>query len=204
MNYNVINSGVIGNTSCDLCRRFASVAAEVSAGDTVVLLTGINDMLFPGHIISIDEYKENLLELINDFAACEVKTVLASVPEICVRRYFVAYPDSPVPDPAAALAAADAVIRETAAEKACRIWDIRKVLGNNMDYRLDDGMHLSPAGAEAAASALAETVKKVMKTGGTVLCLGDSLFYGPWLRGRGRSEPDGESVPSCLCRLLNS
>ena len=42
-----------------------------------------------------------------------------------------------------------------------------------------------------------------MPGGGTAVCFGDSLFYGPWLKGRGRADVDGENIPGVLNRILN-
>lgn len=204
MQYTVINAGIIGNTLRELRQRFPDAVSLLNAGDTVVILSGINDMLYPGHITGIAEYEKQLQDLIGSFQADGIRVVIGTVPQIDAGKYFTAYPDTPVSDPGAVLANADCVLREVSARNLCRIWDLRKILGNETVYRLNDGMHLSPAGAEAAAATLADTVRKVMKTGGTVLCFGDSIFFGPWLKGRGKADPDGETIPSVLARILNS
>ena len=203
MKYKVINAGIIGNTLRELRQRFAGGVSMLTAGDTVVILSGINDMLYPEHIISLEEYKENMGGLAEDFRNAGMNVVIATVPQISAEKYFSAYPGTPVADPDTILEAADDTVREIALCSGYRLWDIRRILGNNMQYRLEDGMHLSAAGAETAAEVLAEIIRKKMKDGGTVLCFGDSIFYGPWLKGRGKADPDGETLPSYLARCLN-
>ena len=203
MKYFVHNAGIIGNTLREIKERTADAAVLAGRGGVVVLLSGINDMLYPGHITTLDEYGENLRSVVGEIQNYGHGTVLAAVPAIDTEKYFAAYPDTPVMDPASALAAADCTVREVAAESACRIWDIRRVLGDNAAFRLEDGMHLSAAGALAAAEALAPIVRRLIPEGGDIVCLGDSLFYGPWLKGRGKAEPDGETIPSRLAFILN-
>lgn len=201
--YTVVNAGRIGDTVVELAARAGETFASAAPGSMAVVMTGINDMLYPGHILPDEEFRIRHRELCRELRAGGLRVAVSTVPGIDAGKYFKAYPETPVSDPAAAIAAVNAMIRDNAVESALRVWDCAGAIGDDPALRLEDGMHLSAAGCVRAAASLARLVAVMLPEGGTTVCFGDSLFYGPWLRGRGRADADGETVPGVLNRLLN-
>lgn len=81
----VINSGVSGDNSLDMKNRFE---ADVTphAPDMVFILAGTNDCLVPGKILTPDEYKTNVLWMVNRSIEIGAIPVIWNIPP-CIDSY---------------------------------------------------------------------------------------------------------------------
>ena len=71
----VFNAGFPGDTTLELLKKFQRDVA-VREPDLVVLLIGSNDMLYPGHMLTIGEYCKNLNTLLDRTAVIGADVIL--------------------------------------------------------------------------------------------------------------------------------
>ena len=65
-----------------------------------------------------------------------------------------------------------------------------------------DGLHLTPEGCRLAAELTFEVIRREHLPCSCIVCFGDSLTYGPWLKGRGTAAEGAEPYPARLAALL--
>ncbi len=200
MEIEVVNAGMPGDTTVEVLRRFDRDVAARNP-DWCALLIGLNDMLYPGHRLTPGEYGTNLTRLFRRLAATGCRVVAGTLPPVDPARFLEQYP---IPDdPLAAIAAGNRVLEEIAGDLDVALWEVRAVIAADPGTMLlPDGMHWTAAACDAAARSLAELLAPQLKGGETILCLGDSLTYGVYLKGRGSARSDAETYPGRLAFLL--
>lgn len=214
----VFNAGYPGDTTRELLARFERDAAS-RLPDLVILWVGLNDMLYPGHTVEPEEFRRNYRRLVlrcRDLDAAVAAGTLTPRINAYLLENFPGVADFPE-TPDVRVERGETIIRELAAElelplmefgAAIRSRPVAEVpesyLRNQSNSGMHDGLHLTPAGCEAAARCAFQVIQSESLPHERVLCFGDSLTYGPWLSGRGTAHPDAQTYPGQLARLLNS
>ena len=75
-NYEIINEGVDGETSRDALKRVTKIIAHNP--EIVILGFGMNDC-DRSNDISVEEYKENMSKIIQEFRTCNIETIILTV-----------------------------------------------------------------------------------------------------------------------------
>jgi len=211
----VFNAGFPGDTTVELLKRFHRSAAEKQP-DVVLLLIGSNDMFYPGHILESETYRQNLnalLDRINNIdSECILFTAPRFLPELLVENYPATL-EHPL-SLEQRLEAVNTVIRNTADERNINLIDLYSLI-DPVDDSIDslimnpansgrrDGMHLTAAGTRIMARAAAEMIRQYFPQAEKIVCLGDSITYGVYLRGKGTANIDAETYPGLLGKLLS-
>ncbi len=74
----VVNGGRGGNNTRHLLKRVDNVLTE-SKPDVVLLMVGTNDALNSKAMVPVDEYRKNLLALIEKFRAADAQPMLMTI-----------------------------------------------------------------------------------------------------------------------------
>ena len=199
----VINAGVGGNTTKALLRR---VDADVIAKSPslVVLLAGTNDALNSNVLATPDEVRRNLEALCDRLRAASALLLVLPPPfhepDLMTRHEAKKYGDLP---PAKRRAEVRRIAREVAAARGVPVVDLDPVfagergpgeaassfLRNAANCGVRDGVHPTPDGYRAIASAVAEAIRANRLPTTRVVCFGDSITKGAGA-GPGGSYPD--------------
>lgn len=211
----VINAGKGGNNTRHLLKRVDTELAE-SKPDLVVLMVGTNDALNSKAMVPVDEYRENLLELITKFRAANAQTVLMTIvpcyaPYVIERHGEEAFAEQ---SPDQHVATINAVIREVAATEKLALVDLNHIftaigepadgetslLRNQANSSSRDGVHPTRDGYRVIATAAFLAIESLQKKPQRVLCFGDSITFGAGMQGAGTAT--GDTYPGMLARLL--
>ncbi|MBE6380380.1 MAG: hypothetical protein E7047_05580 [Lentisphaerae bacterium] len=212
----VSNAGFPGDTTLELLKKFQrDVAAREP--DLVVLLIGSNDMLYPGHMLTIGEYCKNLNTLLDRTAVIGADVILMTAPHFITALLLENYPQTieHALSPETRLVLLNDAIKAIAAERQLELVDLYELIAPvdmspesmilnpaNSDRR--DGMHFTAAGNRAVALAVYEKIRKYFSEKRRIICWGDSLTYGVYMPGKGTADPAALTYPGILCKLLNS
>ncbi len=157
-NIKVVNSGISGDTTVNLMRRFLQFYYEKP--EWIICMIGTNDASLHGDnplgtVISAAETERNLA-LLRNYAASIAQwvwiTPYAVIPENFAKHWFLSTLHIEIrPDDLTAVI--DAVRRQPDP-----VVDLPKALGSvaNPEYMMDDGLHPSLAGQKAIVRALVE------------------------------------------------
>ena len=215
MDFQVFNAGFPGDTTLELLKRFQRDVVSQQP-DLVVLLIGSNDMLYPGHMLSIESYRRNLNTLLDRIAYVGSDAMLMTAPRFVTRLLLETYPatlEHKYP-PEERLIMLNNVIRDVAAERGIELVDLYKLIDpadesagslllNEANSNRRDGMHFNAQGNQVVAENVCKCILKYYPDARRIVCLGDSLTYGVYMPGKGTSEPDALTYPGILCRLLS-
>ncbi len=218
MQINVFNAGWPGNGTTELLNRFeADVAFQQPDG--VLLLAGLNDMLYPGHTVPPEQFRHNLETLVQRCRNIGAWCVLGTLPPLYMPFFLEQFPSDEwsAADPAAKIDTANGIIREVAGNFELELWDVRAVIsarpvGESADSLVmnpansgrRDGMHWTAAGADAVAAAAFNLICPRCRDGQRLVCFGDSLTYGVYLRGKGTADSTGQTYPGRLAVRLEA
>ena len=211
----VYNAGIPGDTTAELLQRFDRDVA-VHQPDVVCLLIGSNDMLYPGHMLELDEFRSNLENLLDRISDLDSGVILMTAPRFITSLLLENYPDTAAhpQSPEKRLEQLNCTIREVALLRGIAVVDLYKLIDpvdespesmilNWANSRRRDGMHLTAAGNEAAARAAAGVCRRRFPEAGCIVWLGDSLTYGVYMPGKGSARADAQTYPGILCKLLS-
>ena len=212
----VYNAGFPGDTTLELLKRFNRDVVSREP-DLVVLLVGSNDMLYPGHMLEIDEYRKNLNALLDRIAAINAGCILMTAPAFLTELLLENYPGAnnhPLA-PEARLALLNQTICEVASERNIELVDLNKLITpvdesaeslilNIANSNRRDGMHFTVEGNRVTAQAVFALIKKYFAETRCIVCFGDSLTYGVYMKGKGSAALDAETYPGQLAGLLNN
>ena len=212
----VYNAGFPGDTTLELLKRFNRDVVSREP-DLVVLLVGSNDMLYPGHMLEIGEYRKNLNALLDRISAINAGCILMTAPAFLTDLLVENYPGTvghPL-SPEARLELLNQTICETAYERNIELVDLNKLITpvdesaeslilNIANSNRRDGMHFTVEGNRVTAQAVFELIKKCFAETRCIVCFGDSLTYGVYMKGKGSAELDAETYPGQLAGLLNN
>ena len=214
----VYNEGFPGDTTRELLSRFSD-SVTVHHPELVILWCGINDMLYCGHTLPPEDFRKNFCNLVRRCRA-EGAAVLAGNTIPNIREYLLEqfpgiaeFPETPE----TRLAIADEIIEQICSDETVPLADLRGVvsslpvgecpesfLRNEANSGRRDGLHLTSPGYAAVAAAFYSQIDRHHLPHGSVVCYGDSLTYGVYVRGKGKALPfpEGETYPSHLAARL--
>ncbi len=213
----VINAGKGGNNSRHLLARVDAVLAE-STPDLVVLMVGTNDALNSKAMVPDEEYRKNLLTLIEKFRAAGAQPVLMTIlpchaPYLINRHGEEAFAKA---SPDERIATVNAAIREIAATERLPLIDLNRIftaigepgegaaslLRNQLNSNSADGVHPTRDGYRVIATAVFQKIESMKKKPTRVLCFGDSITFGAGMDGAGTAT--GDTYPGMLAQLLSA
>ena len=212
----VINAGKGGNNTRHLLKRVDAVLAETKP-DLVVLMVGTNDALNSRAMVPAEEYRQNILTLIEKFRTAGAQPVLMTIlpchaPYVIDRHGQAAFADE---SPDQRIAAMNAVIRDIAAREQLPLIDTHRIytaigdpgasatslLRNAENSNSTDGVHTTRDGYRIIATAVFQELRSLKKAPARILCLGDSITFGAHMEGAGTAT--GDTYPGMLAKLLN-
>lgn len=212
----VINAGYPGDTTRELLARFDRDVTPHSP-DLVILWAGVNDMLYCGHTVPPKEFRRNFRRLVHRCRIPGSAVAAGTLPPRINAYLFEQFPGAaldPVP-PDERVECANEILRELSAELDFPLIDFEglvrsrpvaeepaSLLRNFSNSGMRDGLHLTPEGYRLAAELAFEVIRREHLPCSCIVCFGDSLTYGPWLKGRGTAAEGAEPYPARLAALL--
>ena len=212
--FRVYNAGWPGDTTVELLERFdRDVAARLP--DLVCLLVGSNDMLYPGHMLDLATFRANLEVLLDRIAETGAKTIMFTAPRFLQSLLIENFPDT-IKHPLSTLERLERLndtIREIAAMRGNVLVDLYKLIDpvdesanslilNVANSGRRDGMHFTAVGCAVTAEAVYKICAKRYPQAHSIVCFGDSLTYGVYMKGKGTADPDADTYPGQLYKLL--
>ena len=209
----VYNAGRPGDTTVEVAARFdRDVTARKP--DLVYLLIGGNDMFYPGHILMPERYRENLAQLAERVLG-EAKLVLFTIPAF-YRPFLIENFPATIDHPLSTterFERVNAVIRETAERFGVPLIALDELISpvdetaeslvmNEANSGRRDGMHLTERGLQVMAEAAFGVWRRRFAEARSIVCLGDSITYGVYMKGKGTAETDAETYPGKLHRMI--
>jgi lysophospholipase L1-like esterase len=215
--FEVINRGMRGYSVGKVAQAWPKVLKDVPAPDVVVLLVGTNDMINSEYLTPLDTFRERYDALVDALRKTSKHVVVATLPPAVEEHLFRRHKKELYKgeSPNERIQQANKIIKEIAEQKGCTLVDLDSVFapgtweeGNPQGLLTTaaasgrpDGVHPNTAGARKIGEAVAERIKSLGLTGGTIICLGDSITYGGGLPGEGTTE--GETYPAVLKQTLS-
>ena len=212
----VVNAGYPGDTTRELLARFDRDVAPHHP-DLVLLWAGVNDMLYCGHKVPPEIFRRNFRRLVQRCRISGSAVAAGTLPPRINAYLFEQFPDAaldPVP-PDERIECANAILRDLSAELDFPLIDFERLvrsrpvaedpaslLRNFSNSGMHDGLHLTAEGCRLSARLAFEVIRREHLPCSCVVCFGDSLTYGPWLKGRGTAAEDAEPYPARLAALL--
>lgn len=212
----VINSGAGGHNTRRLLARVDTVVAA-SKPDVVLLMVGTNDALNSKAMVPVDEYRKNILTLIEKFRAAKAQPILMTIlpchaPYLIERHGEEAFAKE---SPDERIAAINTAIREIAAAEKLPLIDIHHIytaigepgdganslLKNTANSNSTDGVHPTLDGYRVIATAAFQKLQSLENAPTRILCFGDSITFGAGMEGAGTAI--GDSYPGLLAKLLD-
>lgn len=189
----VINAGVGGNRSSQLLKRLnRDVLAHHPTA--VVLMVGTNDRLNSGGFVSAENYKKNVITLIDKIQASGAKVVLMTPPPCIPELLFNRHDPKKYADqsPNERMQEVCTILLEISKQKQIPLIDFHQyliqnkiadkqktsVLRNIANSGIKDGVHLTPAGYQLLAKLVAKKLLQEKIDVKKVICFGDSLTQG--------------------------
>jgi len=210
----VLNKGIPGQTALQGLKRFDRDVLAAKP-QWLILYFGMNDAL--NQNVPVDRFVEAMEEMIEKADAGGVKHVVLVTPNPFIEAYLIErHPKhSEVKDLKGHLEKYEQAIREMARKHNLPLVDLKKMvlenggatekaislIRNPLNSNARDGIHLTAKGYQLFADLFEPVFKGNIGSGETVVCLGDSLTFGSFMKGEGTST--GETYPAFLKVLLN-
>ena len=189
----VINAGVGGNRSSQLLKRLnRDVLAHHPTA--VVLMVGTNDRLNSGGFITADNYRKNVITLIDKIQAGGAKVVLVTPPPCIPELLFNRHDPKKFADqsPVERMQEVRTILLEISKQRKIPLIDFHhyliqhkiadqqktSVLRNIANSGIKDGVHLTPAGYQLLAKLIANKLSQEKIDVTKIICFGDSLTQG--------------------------
>ncbi|MCH9656349.1 MAG: SGNH/GDSL hydrolase family protein [Planctomycetes bacterium] len=189
----VINAGVGGNRSSQLLKRLnRDVLAHHPTA--VILMVGTNDRLNSGGFITAENYRKNVITLIDKIQAGGAKVVLITPPPCIPELLFNRHDPKKFADqsPVERMQEVRTILLETSKQKKIPLIDFHQyliqhkiadqkkssILRNIANTGIKDGVHLTPAGYQLLAKLVAQKLTAEKIDVKKVICFGDSLTQG--------------------------
>lgn len=212
----VLNKGVPGNNSSDLLRRMNS---DVIANhpDLVIIMIGTNDLLNTKKMICVDDFSHNLERLTDSLSLHGAEVVLISPPPIDTVYLFERHDRSKYDQiPVQKLENGRNAMKTLCEKKGLLFIDLfshlqelqipkhetDNIIRNRKNSGANDGIHFTVAGNELLAQFIfSKLLTKYGSLGNLkIICLGDSITYGVYMKGAGTSKDD--TYPAVLEKLI--
>ena len=215
--FEVNNRGMRGYSVGKITQAWPKVLKGGLPPDVVVLIVGTNDMINSEYLTPLDTFRNQYETLVDTLQKSAKHVVLGTLPP-CVEEHLFRRHKRELykgESPNDRIQKANTIIRDIAKQKGCTLVDLDSVFapgtweeGNSQGLMTTiaasgrpDGVHPNAAGARKIGEAVAERIKSLGLSGGTVTCLGDSITYGGGLPGEGTTE--GETYPAVVRKILN-
>lgn len=213
---NVLNKGIPGNSTKDLLIRISDDVIAFKP-DIVVLLIGTNDLLNTRKMVTVADYYINMDRLADSLLTYNIHLVVVSPPTVDTLYLYKRHEASlyPVP-PMRLLETARDTIETLCHKKNLLFVDLYAhlammgiprheedhIIRNRMNSGDHDGIHFTIEGnrllAQLVYAKLTENFRELRKM--KVICFGDSITFGVYMKGRGTAE--GDTYPAVLKRLI--
>lgn len=218
----VRNFGVGGANTQESLERLPGILKD--RPDHLVIFLGVNDAIWARKRLPIATYRKNLETMVFQVREAAVDSVsLVTIHPINADYLLARHPDHPQgADLQTHLAQYDKVVREVAAATGAILIDWRaqfleKSPGNSIEDAVSnrpdclirceansgaaDGVHLTACGYRVLGEFVASSLRERIKSGDTVVCVGDSITYGSHMRGGGTAT--GDTFPAFLADALD-
>lgn len=214
--FEVINRGVAGNNSSDLLQRVRKDALAEDP-DLVVIMVGTNDMLNSKKLISYQEYENNYQSIIDILKTSDTEILLMSSPPVDTayvlkRHNRKAFHE----DLNSKIFNAGRIVEKLANRNKLHFIDLHatferlgspnrdscSLIINKTNYGVEDGVHPTRDGYKLIADTIFTYLKqkKLLTRKMKIICFGDSMTYGSYMKGEGTVE--GDPYPAQLKSLL--
>lgn len=212
----VFNAGRPGWNSRQL-REIIGEELAKHKPDLVVLMAGTNDNLNSYNLIPPAEYRENLEAMVKAAQASGANVLLCEIPNACEELMRKRHKPDFFRDETAAAKVKRANEIVAAAAEGCNVpllkttgtlgaatTDAASLFRNPANSGNEDGVHPTPNGYSRFADAVAKRIRAEKWNPARILCLGDSITCGVYVKGEGSASPDAETYPGRLFRALNA
>ncbi len=213
----VYNLGVAGNTSADLLERVDQDVVALRP-DLTIMMVGTNDMLNSRKVVTYEDYKKNLITLIERIKASGSQVMLLSSIPADSEYLFERHDKSKYAGhPSEVMAAARDIVQELSLQFDCYFVDLfgeftsRGVPKHNEDIYIrneknsgvKDGVHPTAAGYQLIGEIIWEFFEKnnLQVKYKKIACFGDSITKGSGADGAG--GVNGKNYPSYLNQKIN-
>lgn len=211
----VINKGVGGSNTENALRRLNKDVLEIKPTHLIIYF-GMNDALNSACLIPPEKYEANLQSIIDAAKQNGIKNIVLVTLNPIISTYVrKRHPAHPAQNLDEYLLKYNKIIMGVAEKNKLPIADLRKLvdskggatedksslLRNTANSKSEDGVHLTAEGYNLLAELIFSILKDQVKEGDTVLCFGDSLTYGVYMKGVGTAC--GDTYPGKLADLLN-
>lgn len=214
----VINAGIPGNNTGDMLKRFEKSVVSQNP-DLLIILAGTNDSLNSFNSLPVDESCNNYRSLLSRTRKCGAQLIFMNIPPACDKFVLTRHPESFFGNirPSAKISRLNSFITELCRTENIPLADIHSALlakapdesedsyfRNPANSGAEDGVHLVSAGYRVIAETVFKTIKENNISCSKIVCLGDSISFGLFMKGEGTASPDSETYPGYLARLLKS
>lgn len=214
----ILNIGFPGHNSRDLLAKFDDTVA-IHKPDLVIVMAGTNDMLNSSNSQSIGNYRDNMREIIGSIRKTGAQVIIINLPPCneayVLKRHPQSFFGSDTPN--GKISKANQILKEVCDMEKGTIVDIHSIftgkplnetseslLRNYANSKTEDGVHPTPEGYRLIAETVFNSMK-MNKIGATkIVCFGDSITYGVHVGFAGTANPDAETYPGNLARLLQN
>jgi len=189
----VINAGVGGNRSSQLLKRL-NRDVLTHHPSVVVLMVGTNDRLNSGGFITAENYRKNVITLVDKIQAGGAKVVLVTPPPCIPELLFNRHDPKKFADqsPVERMQEVRTILLDISKQQKIPLIDFHQhliqnkiadqqktsVLRNIANSGIKDGVHLTPAGYQLLAKLVAQKLTAEKIDVSKVICFGDSLTQG--------------------------
>ncbi len=210
----LLNKGFPNNNVINLNHRLHRAVLKHHPS-LVIIMIGTNDMINPPKMISFSEYKSKLNELVTNIKQHGIHVLLLSPPPVDItdllsrrsKKRFKVLPNEKIDS-------VTAIIHQIAVEQHCMYLDINRIfkehhspndtksslIRNEINSERKDGVHPTAEGYQLIAKSIFNFLKSRGKNYQRIICFGDSITFGAYVRGEGSTK--GDTYPAILKRLL--
>ena len=192
----VINQGIPGNTAENLLSRINTVIKQ--APNLVIIMVGTNDVIQGNN--TYNSFNGTLSVIIDSLKHTGSSVMLLTPPPI--ESWNAVTRDT------ARIKGICTMINNLSVGKSCYYVDVNAVFrgvltsANCHQYYFTDGVHPTAIGDKDMATAIFNYMSTKKITAGKIVCFGDSITYGAYLKGQGTSS--GDTYPAVLQAYLNT
>jgi lysophospholipase L1-like esterase len=210
----VLNKGIPNNNVSNLLGRVKRSVLRHHPS-LVIIMIGTNDMVNPPKRVSYKTYEENLSKLIGHIKTSGTDVLLLTLPHVDTVDLFKRHRRKKyrIP-PNERIDSANIIIRRISKNQHCMFLDIDSIfqahhspnrtasslIRNEKNAGAKDGVHPTPQGYQIIAESIAGFLKNTGKLYPKVICFGDSITFGAYVKGEGSTR--GKTYPAVLKRLL--
>lgn len=212
----IINKGIGGNNTKDLLERIDEDALSEDPQIAIIMI-GTNDMINSKKFLSYRDFTRNYQNIIDKFQSKGIKLVLMTPPPVDTAYLFMRHSRNIYDElPNVKIDSIVHITRKLAADNKTYFIDINEIFKKNGSPNSDsdsllinflnsgkrDGVHPTKKGYQLVANSIFNLLKQehLLKGKVKILCFGDSITYGAFMKGEGTAE--GDTYPALLNHLI--